>query len=215
MKVKDSSIKKIEEIKKIYYTIKNQIINRLEEFKKVWERGDHEELLSELIFCLLTPQSKAKVCFEAVNNLKNKKYNFDNTLSCLRGVRFKYKKSEYIKRVLVLFKEKDSLKNLIQSIENDFEKREWLVKNIKGLGLKEASHFLRNIGFGKNLAILDRHILKNLYEIGIIEKIPSSLSKKKYFEIENKMKNFAKKFDIPLEHLDFVLWYKETGEVFK
>ncbi|HPB34462.1 MAG TPA: DNA lyase, partial [Caldisericia bacterium] len=64
-------------------------------------------------------------------------------------------------------------------------------------------------------AILDRHILKNLYRIGIIENIPSSLSKKIYLDIENRMRVFAKEINIPLEHLDFVLWYKETGEVFK
>jgi len=136
-------------------------------------------------------------------------------LNCLKGVRFKYKKSDYIKNILKIFNEKGSLKNKIQSFNSIFDLREWLVKNIKGLGYKEASHFLRNIGFGENLAILDRHILKNLYRIGIIENIPSSLSKKIYLDIENRMRVFAKEINIPLEHLDFVLWYKETGEVFK
>jgi len=205
----------INEIKEIYKKIKDKIENRLKEFKDLWRRGNHEELLDELIFCILTPQSKAKVCFQAVENLKDKKFNFDETLNCLKGVRFKYKKSDYIKEAIQIFKENDSLKNQIQNFDSIFDLREWFVKNIKGLGYKEASHFLRNIGFGENIAILDRHILKNLYKIGIIEKIPSSLSKKKYLEIEEEMRKFAKKIYIPLEHLDFVLWYKETGEVFK
>jgi len=205
----------INEIKEIYKKIKDKIENRLKEFKDLWRRGNHEELLDELIFCILTPQSKAKVCFQAVENLKDKKFNFDETLNCLKGVRFKYKKSDYIKEAIQIFKENDSLKNQIQNFDSIFDLREWFVKNIKGLGYKEASHFLRNIGFGENIAILDRHILKNLYKIGIIKKIPSSLSKKKYLEIEEKMRKFAKKIYIPLEHLDFVLWYKETGEVFK
>lgn len=205
----------INEIKDIYKRIKNRIEKRLNDFENLWKVGSHEKLLEELIFCLLTPQSKAKVCFDAVLNLKENNYNFDEMVTCLKGVRFKYKKSEYIKNALKFFIEKDSFKDLIHNFDSIFDLRDWLVKNIKGLGYKEASHFLRNIGLGKNIAILDRHILKNLYKIGIIEKIPTSLSKKKYYDYENRMRNLAKKIDIPLEHLDFVLWYKETGEIFK
>ena len=96
-----------------------------------------------------------------------------------------------------------------------YSAREWLVQNVKGIGYKEASHFLRNIGFGEELAILDRHILKNLKFFGAIEEIPRSLPRKKYFEIEKKMKKLAEKVKISMSHLDLVLWYKETGEVFK
>ena len=90
-----------------------------------------------------------------------------------------------------------------------------MVKSIKGIGYKEASHFLRNIGLGEDLAILDRHILKNLKLLGVIEKIPKSLSRKKYFEIEGKMYEFAKEIQIPIGCLDLLLWYKQTGEIFK
>lgn len=93
--------------------------------------------------------------------------------------------------------------------------RKFCVEKIKGIGFKEASHFLRNIGFGQNIAILDRHILKNLKLYNVIDVIPDNLSEKKYLEIENKMRGFSKKIGIDIEHLDFVLWYKEAGEVFK
>jgi N-glycosylase/DNA lyase len=83
------------------------------------------------------------------------------------------------------------------------------------MGYKEASHFLRNIGFADDLAILDRHILKNLKIFGIIEEIPKSLSKKKYLEIEEKMRNLANEVNIPVSHLDLLFWSKETGEIFK
>lgn len=83
------------------------------------------------------------------------------------------------------------------------------------MGYKEASHFLRNIGLADDLAILDRHILKNLKIFGIIEEIPKSLSKKKYLEIEEKMRNLANEVNIPLSHLDLLFWSKETGEIFK
>ena len=89
------------------------------------------------------------------------------------------------------------------------------MKNLTGLGYKEAGHFLRNIGFGERIAILDRHILKNLYSLGVIEEIPASLSGKKYLDIEKKMADFSKEMHIPLSHLDLLLWSKETGEIFK
>ena len=99
--------------------------------------------------------------------------------------------------------------------KNQFQKRAWLVKNVKGMGLKEGSHFLRNTGIGSDLAILDRHILKNMKLLKIINDIPRSLTEKTYLSIEEKLSEYSKKVNIPLEHLDFVLWYKEAGEVFK
>mgnify|MGYP001596399044 FL=1 len=93
--------------------------------------------------------------------------------------------------------------------------REWLAENVKGIGYKEASHFLRNIGFGKNLAILDVHILKNLKNHGVIKKIPKSLTKREYLNIENKLREFCKKINIPMDELDLLFWSKETGFIFK
>ena len=99
--------------------------------------------------------------------------------------------------------------------DNIAETREWLVSNVKGFGYKEASHFLRNIGFGSDIAILDRHILKNLKKHGVINEIPKTITKKNYFEIENRMRDFSKRSGIPMAHLDLLFWSNETGEIFK
>ena len=90
--------------------------------------------------------------------------------------------------------------------------REWLVKNVKGLGMKEASHFLRNIGF-KDLAIIDFHIVDILVENKIINK-PKNLNKE-YIKIEEKLRGIAKKVKLSLAELDLYLWYMETGKVLK
>ena len=97
----------------------------------------------------------------------------------------------------------------------DFEAREWLVRDVKGIGYKEAGHFLRNIGFDQDLAILDRHILKNLKRLGVIDGVPDSLTKRQYLATETKMKELSEAVHIPMSHLDFVLWYKETREILK
>lgn len=205
---------KIDEIYKIYDEIKDKIEKRLNEFDNILKNGNENDFIFEFIFCLLTPQSKAKMCDKAVQALREN-FNQESFDNLLYGVRFKNKKSLYIKEFLEKIKKYKSFKELIISFENDEQRRDFLVKNFKGIGLKEASHFLRNVGLGDSFAILDRHILKNLKEIGIIDEIPKSLTKKKYKEIEDKMRIFASEIGINIKYLDFILWYKETREVFK
>ena len=211
----------IEEIKRIHSFIQDEIRLRLHEFNRLWETGTEEDILAELVFCILTPQSKAKSCWAAVENLVSKKLllkgDKNQITTELGGVRFKYKKSEYVIRARKRFSidGKVSIKSRIGEFSDAYRAREWLVQNVKGIGYKEASHFLRNIGFGENLAILDRHVLKNLKLLGIIEEIPTSLPWKRYFAIEKRMEQFAESVKIPMNHLDLVLWYKGTGELFK
>jgi N-glycosylase/DNA lyase len=134
----------------------------------------------------------------------------------LTGVRFAPTKSKRIVAAREFFTEKGkiSLKQYI-SASDQVKLRKWLADTIKGLGYKEASHFLRNIGFGDQLAILDRHILKNLKKFGVIDEVPTTLSKKKYLELEQQMKRFSKEVNIPLVALDLVFWSMETGKIFK
>ncbi len=94
------------------------------------------------------------------------------------------------------------------------ESREWLIKNVKGLGRKEASHFLRNIGH-QDLAILDRHILKNLVRVGAIGRLPKTLTTKRYSAIEQKFLQFSHTIGIPMDELDLLFWSLETGEILK
>lgn len=212
--------KNLEELFALYQTRKEEIKKRLKEFKEVLNESD-ERIFTELSFCLCTPQSKATVCWNSISSLAKNNLLFKGSEEKIRPflnpVRFAGNKAKYIIESRKFFTENGRLdiKNKINSFENNFELREWLVKNIKGFGMKEASHFLRNVGLGDNLAILDRHILKNLACFGIIEKIPDSLTKKKYLEIEKKLKEFSEEIKIPMEELDLLFWSKETGMIFK
>ena len=93
--------------------------------------------------------------------------------------------------------------------------RAWFVREVDGLGWKEASHFLRNIGRGERLAILDRHILRNLLRHGVIRRMPRTLTANRYLTIESKMERFSDDVEIPMAALDLLFWSRETGEVFK
>ncbi len=208
----------MKQLRETYSKIKPQIASRIYEFDKIRHSNKSEFFLRELVFCLLTPQSKAKTCDRVLNEIFKNGFIFTSSQEelahAINNVRFKNNKSKYIKEALQKL-ESINLKEKIESFSDIYKARDWLVGNFKGLGYKEASHFLRNTGFGYELAILDRHILKNLVLFNIIDEIPKSLNEKKYKEIEKKMQGFSKKIDIPMHHLDFLLWYKQTKEVFK
>ncbi|MGL4786178.1 MAG: N-glycosylase/DNA lyase, partial [Cetobacterium sp.] len=106
-------------------------------------------------------------------------------------------------------------KDFFSTFNSAFEMREWIVKNIRGMSYKEASHFLRNVGFGQELAILDRHILKNLAALDVIKEVPKTVTPKLYKEIEEKLKEYCKEIDIPMENIDLLLWYLEAKDIFK
>ena len=196
-----------------YKRKKKDIKKRLKEFGEV-SKTNAEEIFSELCFCLLTPQSNARHCDKAIQELKKTNLLFNGCIRAIRPVlrgksRFHNKKAKYIVNARRCFDKS------VLNANNACEIRERLVKKIKGLGYKEASHFLRNIGLGERIAILDRHILKNLKRYGVIKKIPSSVTARTYLDIEEKVRAFAKKIKIPLKELDLLFWSKETGEIFK
>jgi N-glycosylase/DNA lyase len=199
---------------------KDAIRCRLDEFREVGEESD-EKIFTELCFCLLTPQSKARICDKAIGRLLESgaiwKGDSTEVLRHLEGVRFPEGKARWIVAAREEFFRDGrwTLKERMEGFKDSFEAREWLVENILGLGYKEGGHFLRNVGKGEQLAILDRHIVKNLHRHGIIDKVPETLSKKEYLRIEALMKEFSSRVGIPLADLDLLFWSRETGEIFK
>ncbi|HEY9187935.1 MAG TPA: DNA lyase [Ignavibacteria bacterium] len=205
----------ITHLKKEYRLKKIEIKNKLNEFKNVKE----SDYFYELVYCLFTPQSSAKNCFIVVKEMEKRDYftkpfPLKHILHQKNGIyiRFHNNKEKY---VIDAHKKFNDILNKIYEIKEPFELREWLVNNIKGLSYKEATHFLRNIGKNKNLAILDRHILNNLLKYGIINELPKSINKKKYYEIEKLFQNFAKTIRIDINELDLLFWSFGTGIILK
>lgn len=210
------------EILKYYESRKAEIKKRLEEFGKMRDSND-KKIFAELCFCICTPRSNAKKCDEAVRKLESSGLLFSGNPNqikpFMRQISFYERKSEYIVEARKFFEKggKIKIRNFIESFletKTENELRLWLADNVNGIGMKESSHFLRNIGIG-NFAILDTHILKNMKVFGVINEIPNSMTRKKYIEIENKMGEFSEKIGIPMSELDLVFWSKETGFVFK
>ncbi len=211
----------MEEIKKIWDEKREEIEKRIKEFESLWRNASDEILFEELAFCLLTPQSKATICWRAIENLRDSGAlwfgDAKDVEKYLVGVRFKYTKAENIVRARKFFtvNGKIRIRDVLSQFQDPKDMRDFLVRNVRGMGYKEASHFLRNVGLGKELAILDRHILKNLLALGVIDEIPKGLTKRRYLEIEKRMMEFSRKIGIRMDYLDLILWYRETGKIFK
>ena len=215
--------KTVLEVKGIYKKKRKDFERRLADFRRIRGSGDDRAMLHELIFCIFTPQSKAVNCWRCVTGMIENRLMMNGTaadllkLEEMNGVRFKNKKAQFAVLARDKFVKEGviNIKNFLNGLGNVYQIREWLVENIKGYGYKEASHFLRNIGFGEDIAILDRHILKNLKLMGAIKSVPGSITPAFYLETERKMKVFAKRIRVPMAALDLILWYKEAGHIFK
>lgn len=189
-------------------TIKPQVKSRMKELSA--NSKNYESLFHELVFCLLAANTSSAMAWKMCELIPVKDF-LNLELDGLREVlqtyrcRFYNKRSEYI----VLAREIDLTK--IQSLDWR-EKREFLLQ-IKGIGMKEASHYLRNIGYN-DYAILDKHVINILKEHKVIRQ-SKALTPKRYLAIERRLLEYAKELRISQGELDFYLWYMKTGAVMK
>lgn len=185
--------------------IKQLVDQRMKEFSSIPRNFD--DLFKELAFCILTAGASAELGIKTINHLGNTIFNGNeqDIQKKLKEVyRFHTIRAGYIHKAREVFRQLDI---------NHPDIRNHLVNSIKGIGMKEASHFLRNIGF-KDYAIVDFHIVDILTSYGLIEK-PKTITPRKYLEIERVLRQLANKTQTSLAELDLYLWYKETGKVLK
>ena len=204
-----------------YRKMKTRIQERLLEFERIWNDSD-ERIFEEMAFCICTPQSSAISCFSAVDALARSRVLFKGNETAIgeilrSKVRFHNTKAKYIVAARKTFSDGSGILRIKDTLRHQDARvlREWLVKNIKGLGYKEAGHFLRNVGMGYEIAILDRHILRKMVGYNIIKSIPKTLSKKHYLALEEKLMAFSRQIAIPMAELDLLFWSQGTGEIFK
>lgn len=206
-------ISKLKELKNS--DLRELVQERVDEFEKVGVKGDNR-WFSELSFCILTANSSAQLGIDIQKELGAKGF-IETPLPDLQeklkelGHRFYRTRAEYIVEARQY---SDTIKNIITDFSGSFDARGWLVDNVKGIGYKEGSHFLRNVGY-KNPMILDRHILRILDEWNVIEQVPKTLTKNRYLAIENKVKKLADELQITPAEVDLYIWYMDTGKVLK
>jgi N-glycosylase/DNA lyase len=211
----------IAELKRDYRRKKPAIAKRLAEFRAAGGKGD-TVLFEELCYCILTAGSSAKMGIRTVDALRDLLLNGTERELQERArrhrVRFWRMRPSYIVRTREHLREVCGMKlgKLLASFDSPQSRRDFFARNksIKGLGYKESSHFLRNVGF-PGYAILDKHILNSLREMGVISKRMRSTTPSGYLAIERRLRKFSEEIGIDMDHLDLLLWSRKTGEILK
>ena len=174
-------------------------------FKGFGRVKDWEEIFYDLCFCIMAPGITFKNNVMAITNLR-RHYFYRVGLSpdfleeIIRPTRFYRNKAGYLMEAKKNFLR---ILTVVNGEEKGEVKRAWLVENIKGLGMKTASHFLRNLG-NTDLAIIDTHIIKFM-------KCEPPKSKKEYLKVEKDFQKKAKELGVTSAELDAVIWQYYSG----
>ncbi len=207
-----------EELRLTYLKKKDLIKARLLEFKDVFENGDDRRVFRELVFCILTSAVGPKVGLVSVSAVNDILMDGSEgeIYEQLKHVHKYPQRANYIVHTREYLKRgfNCKLRDLVLSFNDSIERRDFFASNkdIKGIGYVQASHFLRNIGFS-SYAILDKNIMRSLYELGVVDSSKPPTTKKKYLEIEAKVRMFADTLGIGVDELDLLLWSERTGYI--
>jgi N-glycosylase/DNA lyase len=202
---------------------RRDIRTRLEEFEQIWRTGSDARLWEELVYCIFTAGASAKMGLRSVEALRpllssGRRPAMTRALIKAGAHRFPNARPAYVVSTRSYLQKSISmrLRERLDSFRDPFERRDWLAQEpqIKGLGYKEASHFLRNVGF-KGYGILDKHVVRSLAELGVVDSPKPPTSRARYLTIEALMREFAAAVQIDFDELDLVLWSMKTGEILK
>lgn len=209
------------------YQVKRPAIRaRLAEFAELRKNADDARFFEELVYCIFTAGCSARMGLNSVERVRRHlltggQQRLENAL--VGAHRYPRARAGYIVHTRRFLKRRCALqmRDLLDSFGAEDEaarqaRRDFFARNadVKGLGYKEASHFLRNIGW-RGYAILDKHILRTLHECGVTESPDPPATKKKYLLIEARMRKFAADIEVDFDELDLLLWSDKTGEILK
>lgn len=210
-----------EKIKAVHFERSKAIKDRLAEFEDIGKYGSDARFWEEMVYCFFTGGCSAKMGLRSVEAVKPllADGSWVEIRDALSGAhRYPNARARYVVESREFLREHCDLKirSKLESFDCNLSRRDWLVKEkrIKGLGYKEASHFLRNVGF-KGYAILDKHVLRCLAELKIIADSKPPNTRSKYLSVEDSFKALTEAVGIDFDEMDLVLWSMKTGEILK
>jgi N-glycosylase/DNA lyase len=100
-----------------------------------------------------------------------------------------------------------SIKSVLKSAQDARQAREVLIRVISGFGPKQASLFLRRIGYCSELAVLDTHVLDYLRLSQGLDLNPARLSRLNVYEtVETEFKRLSESFGHDVGCVDLAMW---------
>lgn len=223
---------KLENIERSVLKVCDHIDDKREALE--WHIFSEEQLWFELASCILGSQvhyETAKGCIDHL--IENGLLDIQNILSSPdqvieeiirelskpiyppfvnnKGCKYRYpnSKAEFIVTTcLEIYRDTSSLSHILERCSDAYEARDILIKKCKGIGPKQASLFLRNVSYCKDLAIIDSHVIDFIKLMELNREIDSKIiaNKSHYLENEKILLSYADDRERTLASLDLAIW---------
>lgn len=193
-----------------------------------------EQLFSEAIFCIYSSQMLYELAIAVVERLRshgltNPEYLCNNTSKCegeinhvlslpitieINGIsrerlpRMKNRLTRMtVENIKNIYCNNNSFSSLLLHAKSSKDARRILIDNVLGFGPKQASLYLRRVGYANDLAVIDTHILSYLSLAKGVNKDLVSLSRLSEYEfIEDKFTQVARYFGRQVGEVDLATW---------
>lgn len=200
--------------------------------RPTWRDLNDENLFGALVGCILGSQVSFSMSVQAFENLRaehllaprqqGRRESLDHWEDAmvavlsgkrfphgrrLAGYRFPSRAASHVRRTLEsLNQEEGGLRSLLDQATTSRDVRRRLVDRAYGIGPKQSSLFLRNIGYSSDVAVLDTHVLTFMRLMGLCDEVRSPSSLRHYERIEERLAAFALGRGIGLDRLDVSVW---------
>lgn len=200
-----------------------------------WQLMAEEEFLYEAAICIFGSQMVFEMAVATADRLREKKLlqpasrsrsvqvierkvvealadplpisAYDGTQRWVRP-RFKNRLASLLAKTTVeIYGQSQTIRGLLFDARNAREARETLMQYVWGFGPKQASLFLRRVGYCADLAVLDVHVLDYLQLARGLSLSPSRLGRLSlYEEIENTFREISAEFGHSMGCVDLATW---------
>lgn len=197
-----------------------------------WEDMDEKSILRELIICILGSgvryELAAAYADEILSNptfisQQQSEPSLADEISSILSLptyckiekkqytKYRYPKrgAKHVARSIKSIRDKhSSIKKLLKKKLDTRHLRKELIILCPGIGPKQGSHFLKNIGYTEDIAVLDRHIVRYMEAAEKNEICKRTLSRLDNYElVEKRFQKITEKFSHSPSIVDQSMWF--------
>lgn len=200
-----------------------------------WQRMAEEELLYEAAICIFGSQMVFEMAVATADRVRERKLlqpalrggsiqaierkvvsalsdpllvpARDGTQRWVRP-RFKNRLASMLATTITeIYGQSRTIHGFLIDARNAREARETLIQHVWGFGPKQASLYLRRVGYCADLAVLDTHVLDYLQLARGLSLSPTKLSRLSFYEeVENTFRDIASEFGHSVGCVDLAMW---------
>lgn len=198
-----------------------------------WARMTEDDLWRELVACILGSRVRFEVAHSALERITKRRLlcqelrssRFDHyerdVLDALSGKTlaedgadtqrrypfFRIRANQIRRAAERLYGNRSSIREFLDNTRDIREARRRLAFEVPGLGPKQASLFLRNIGYTTHVAVLDIHVMTYMNWVGLTDELVKSISTvKKYEMLEDSFIDHSYSFGYTPDRFDLAVW---------